>query len=200
MNMVTADYSERTAAMNGRAKRDSKARLYDLLRQRKKLRLEAQESIINILNSTHEIALTLQGLCGHEQMQMSFFEHELGSELPEDLRDYTFEDVQRDISLSRRMGGRVETILEARRFVQLAMGIDEQERQQPQSASSLSQFQKFLKCFTLMKAPLKKIELLRPMNGWDEEDLGGFLKETEWVAERREEAQQLIEAKEVLKK
>ena len=75
------------------------------------LGLQLERNKIRFVNLGREVGLALQGLCEHEQMRLSFYEH-IKSELPSSL---TFSAVQKCIHLAQHLDAPVKTLEEANR-------------------------------------------------------------------------------------
>lgn len=74
---------------------------------------------IEATNKAREIGLTLQGLCGHEQIHLSFYEN-LKDKLPKDgaLKNFTFDAAKRCVHLANNLKQPVTTVAEAQRAIQ----------------------------------------------------------------------------------
>jgi len=127
---------------------------------------ELESRKIKFVNLGREIGLSLQGLCGHEQMRLSFFEN-IKAELPDKL---TFSAAQKCIKLANALADPVATIEEAGRAEQLllqAAGIeDEPERSGPQAARD-STPDTFV-FTTLATAKDRLMRRLADVSQWDE--------------------------------
>jgi hypothetical protein len=72
---------------------------------------QLERNKIRFVNLGREVGLALQGLCEHEQMRLSFYEH-IKHELPPSL---TFSAVQKCIHLAQHLPSPVSTLEEANR-------------------------------------------------------------------------------------
>lgn len=132
---------------------------------------------IQFVNLGREIGLGLQGLCGHEQMKLSFFEN-IKEQLP---KGFTFFSAQRCIQIAHALPEPATTISEAVRVeVQLLFGcglLDVPHREEAQQQHSRTPD---TEVFSILASATDKL-------------FKQFKTVAEWDAETRESISQQVE-------
>ena len=136
-----------------------------------------QETKIQFVNIGREIGLTLIGVCGHEQMRLSFYEN-VKSHLPNGM---SYDSVRKFIQLAHSMPGPATSIDEANaaeRYVQMGLGIVvEPTRLGQQNGSTESIYTFFNSIFCSAKAQL--IKKLKEQSTWDEQTKASVRQQVE---------------------
>ena len=122
---------------------------------------------IKFVNLGREIGLSLQGLCSHKQMHLSFFEN-IKAQLPASL---DFAAVQKCIRLCNAFPEKIATVEEAREAEQLlfvAVGLEEEPKRIGTQVSHDSTPDTFI-FTTLAMAKDKLARRLAESDSWDDE-------------------------------
>lgn len=190
-----ASYEERSVQKFKQALKAEFVLIRDKRKQLKVAMITMKDSTIASANLCREIGLHLQTACNHEQINLDFWknndcENQLG---------FSFEEAGKFIALTRKMPDKVKTIEQCAPFLQLIFNtggmLELPERSEQQNSISAGPFQSFLYKFTIVRQNFLKVENTLPMKHWSAGMADSFLKDTQWIEEKREAAKKLKEAK-----
>lgn len=132
---------------------------------------------IKFVNLGREIGLGLQGLCKHEQINLTFFEHHK-SLFPE---SFTFQSAQRCVHLAKALERPIETLDEANRVecqMLLAGGFLEEPHRTEKQSSHYSTPDTFI-FTTLAVAKERLLKRIGEAEDWDKETRASIVRQVE---------------------
>jgi len=139
-----------------------------------------EANTVESANLARELGLHLQILCGHDQLDLGFWQTRLADKLP-----FPYKSAKIFVAVANRMTEPAKTLQDAAQFVQqllIANGsLQLAERTEAQTASVISVFQRFLAEITLERALFKKVLKEQPMESWTASQHDSFAADCEWL-------------------